>query len=210
MGVSVIKKLAAMVTLAALSSFGVSLAGVSAQAADDPYSAGVPTSCNLTVPAVVRVGTAPSIRIHVQPNSPSPKAKAPSPKGEVTVSISKGGTGIFSRTVAYNGSPVTIQGPVITQPGRYQVHGKFKTDDGDVFKSCSSVTAFDVSAGQNPDDPGGPGGPGPDGGTTDPDGGLLPDTGGPDLRWLLLALALVGSGAGLLYTARRRPDPYLV
>jgi hypothetical protein len=200
----VIKKLAAVLALA-LTSYIVAPALVApAQAADDPYTAGVPTSCNLNVPAVVRVGTAPSIRIHVQPNGP---AGGERPTGDVTVSISKAGTGIFSKTVAYNGSAVTIQGPVITQPGRYQVNGKFKTADGSVFKSCSSVTAFDVSAGQNPDDPGGPGGPGgpgPDGGTTDPDG-ILPDTGGPNLLWLLLALVLLGGGGGLVYAARRGP-----
>jgi LPXTG-motif cell wall-anchored protein len=89
---------------------------------------------------------------------------------------------------------------VLTQTGRYQVRAQFKTADGSVFKSCSGSAAFDIRSGQSPDDD-----PGttPNGGDT-PDG-ILPDTGGPHLLWLLLALTLVGSGGGLVYVARRRP-----
>jgi LPXTG-motif cell wall-anchored protein len=34
---------------------------------------------------------------------------------------------------------------------------------------------------------------------------VLPDTGGPNVVWLLLGLALVGGGGGLVIAARRRP-----
>jgi len=212
MGVSVIKKLAAVVTPAILALSGVTLAGASAQAADD-YTASVRTSCNLTVPAVVQVGHTPRIRIHVRPNAPAPAAgiraaqrAADRPTGAVTVSIQRGGTGIFSRTVDYNGAPVTIIGPVVNRPGHYVVNARFKTADGTVFRSCQDTTAFDVGD-DNSDGPGP--GPGPDGG--DDPGGLLPDTGGPDLRWLILGLSLMVAGLGLVVAARERPrSPYLV
>ncbi|HET9421613.1 MAG TPA: LPXTG cell wall anchor domain-containing protein [Nocardioides sp.] len=199
------KKLAAVLAFA-LTSFMVTPALIApAQAADDDYTAGVRTSCNLTVPAVVSVGRAPRIRIHVQPNAPAEAAgtraaaRADRPTGSVTVSIRKGGVGIFSKTVDYNGSPVTIQGPVLTQPGRYQVHGTFRTADGSVFKSCQSDTSFELATNND-----GPDVPGPNPGVQNP-GGLLPDTGGPNVVWLLLGLTLVGGGGGLVFAAKKRP-----
>jgi len=198
----VVKKFAAVLALAFMSYVVAPVLVAPAQAADDPYTAGVRTSCTVTVPAVVKRGTAPRIRVNVRPNSPTQGAR---PEGDVRVTISKAGSRIFTKTVAYKGSAVEVQGPTLNQFGRYQVKATFKTADGAVFKSCSGSAAFDIRAGQGPDDTD----PGPDGGTTDPDG-LLPDTGGPDVLWLLLALALVGSGAGLVYAAKRRPqaNPY--
>jgi hypothetical protein len=196
-----VKKPAAVLAFA-LTSFIVTPALVApADAAADPYTAGVSTSCHLAVPAVVSVGTAPRIRVHVRPNAPAEDAgNAVRPTGSVTVSISKGGTGIFSETVAYNGSPVTIQGSVLNETGRYRVHGTFRTADGSVFKSSRSDTSFAVRA--NSDGPGE--GPGPNPGVSNP-GGLLPDTGGPNVVWLLLGLTLVGGGGGLVLAANRRP-----
>jgi hypothetical protein len=194
-----VKKLAAVLALV-LMSFGVSpvlVVPAHADQHDDPYTAGVRTSCNVAVPAVVKRGTAPRIRVNVRPNGPSQGAR---PEGNVRVTISSRGTRIFTKTVGYRGSAVQVAGPTLSQTGRYQVRAHFRTADGSVFKSCSGSAAFDIRAGQSPsDDPG----TGPSGGET-PDG-LLPDTGGPHLLWLLLALALVGSGGGLLYAARRRP-----
>ena len=67
-----------------------------ASAADDPYTNGVRTSCNLSVPAVVRVGRAPRIRITVRPNAPAAGARAArardSPTGTVELRITKRGT----------------------------------------------------------------------------------------------------------------------
>ena len=112
-----IRKIAAAMTVAMLSFGGVALAGTPAQAADDPYTNGVRTSCHVSVPAVVQVDRAPRIRITVRPNGPAPAAgtraaRAERPRGTVDVSITRGGNEIFSRTVAYNGSPVTVVGPV--------------------------------------------------------------------------------------------------
>jgi hypothetical protein len=60
--------------------------------------------------------------------------------------------------------------------------------------SCSDH--FEVAARNTPD-------PDPDA-DADPGshGGVLPDTGGPDIRWLVLGLALVGAGAGTVHVAR--------
>ena len=198
-----LKKLAAVLALA-LTSFMVTPALMApAQAADDdPYTAGVRTSCHIAAPAVVSVGRAPRIRIDVRPNGPSAAAgtRADRPTGSVTVSIRKGGVGIFSRTVDYNGSPVTIQGPALNEPGPYQVHGTFRAADGSVFKSCQSDTSFQLAANNDgPDN-----GPGPNPGVSNP-GGVLPDTGGPNVVWLLLGLTLVGGGGGLVFAAKRRP-----
>jgi LPXTG-motif cell wall-anchored protein len=203
-----LKKLAAVLALV-MASFVVAPGLLApAQAADD-YTAGVRTSCHIDVPAIVRVNHSPRVTITVRPNAPAGAAstravrRAAQPTGTVELSIIKGGTSIFSRTVDYNGRPVTIQGPVIRQPGHYVVRARFRTADGTEFKSCHNNDAFDVRAGQGPNDDG----PGPNPGNQNPDG-LLPDTGGPDLFWLLLGLALVGSGGGLVLAAKRRtPSP---
>ena len=224
MGVSVMKKLAAMVALV-LTSFALAPGlGAPANAADD-YTSNVRTSCHLTVPAVVQIDDSPRIRVHVRPNAPAPAAgkaaaqraaRAEQPTGTVTVSVTRAGTRIFNRTVAYNGSPITVVGPVITRPGHYVVDARFVAADGGVFGNCQDTAAFDVREGGGPDGPDGPGGgtdgpgPGPDGGTDNP-GGLLPDTGGPDRGWLLLGLALVAGGLGLVMASReRRRSPYPV
>ncbi len=210
MGVSVIRKFAALLTLV-MAAFVVAPGLVAnASAADDPYTNGVRTSCHISVPAVVKVGRAPRIRITVRPNAPAAGARAAQraarPTGTVHLRITKGGSEIFSRTVDYNGSPVTVVGPVVTASGHYVVHARFRTADGSTFKSCHNNTAFDVRQGDDAPDSG----PSPDPGVNNPDG-LLPDTGGPNQMWLFLGLALVLSGAGLVVAARdRSQNPYLV
>jgi len=179
----------------ALTTFVVTPALIPPAQADDPYVAGVRTSCELAVPAVVNAGEAPRIRVNVQPNAPSQGTRADRPTGSVTVTISHDGPGIFTKTVGYHGSPVTIQGPALNETGRYQVRGTFRSADGSVFRSCRSNTSFPLGQGSD--------GPSPDGGN-DNSGGLLPDTGGPDVVWLLLGLTLVGGGGGLVVAAKRR------
>jgi hypothetical protein len=214
MGVSV-KKFAAAVALV-LTSFMVAPGlAAPANAADDDYTAGTRTSCHLSMPATIDVGVAPRIRVTVSPNGPVPAAstrgaaraaRAEQPHGTVTVNITRNGSSIFTRTAAYQGSPITILGPVINQVGRYVVHAKFRAEDGSVFRNCQDTTAFELSKGDGPDDTDGPDG---NGGNETPDG-LLPDTGGPDLRWLLLGMAMMVAGLGLVVASRERPTPYLV
>ncbi len=175
-----------------------------ANAADD-YTAAVQTSCNIDVPAVVRAKTAPRVKVTVRPNAPAAAAgkraaaqRADQPTGTVEINIIRTGTNIFSRTVPYKGRPVTVVGPVLTQTGRYVVRATFRTSDGTIFKSCHDNAAFDLQADTGPE------AIDPEPGNQNPDG-LLPDTGGPNLLWLVLGLALVGSGGGLVYGANRRP-----
>jgi len=212
------KKLAAALALV-LTSFMVALGlAAPANAADDDYTAGMRTSCHLSMPATIDVGDSPRIRVTVRSNGPVPAAstrgaaraaRAEQPHGTVTVNITRNGSSIFTRTAAYEGSPVTIVGPVINQVGRYVVNAKFRAEDGSVFRNCQDSTAFELRKGDGPDGPDGPGGPGPDGGTDNPDG-LLPDTGGPNVRWLLLGMAMMIAGLGLVVASRERPTPYLV
>lgn len=214
MGVSVIKKSAlAAAALLASSALAPGLASP-AQAADDDYVAVTRTSCHISVPAVVQVNRSPRITITVRPNGPVPAAgagraaarRADQPTGSVDVSITRAGASVFARTVAYNGRPVTIQGPVVTRPGHYVVHARFHAADGSAFRGCQATTSFDVDKRDTPHPP-----PPPNGGENPGGGGVLPDTGGPDEAWLLLGLALVLTGGGLVVASRtRRADPYPV
>ena len=204
-----LKKLAAVLALA-LTSFVVTPALVApAQAADDDYSARVRTSCHVAVPAVVSPGSAVRIRVDVRPNAPAADTPAARPTGSVTVSIGRGGVGIFSETVDYNGSPVTIEGPSLNEPGRYQVRETFRTADGSVYESCQAEASFQLASHNDGPNDGPDDGPVPNPGVQNPNGllppGVLPDTGGPNVVWLLLGLALVGGGGGLVIAARRRP-----
>ena len=197
-----LKKLAAVLALALTSFMVPPVLGAAAHVADDDYAAGVRTSCHVAVPAVVNAGSAPRIRVDVRPNAPAPAAgtHAARPTGSVTVSIRRSGVGVFSETVDYNGSPVTIQGPALSEPGRFQVRGSFRAGDGSVYKSCQGDASFQLAShNDGPDD-----GPVPNPGVQHP-GGLLPDTGGPNVVWLLLGLTLVGGGVGLVIAAKRRP-----
>jgi hypothetical protein len=216
MGASVTKRFAALLALV-LSSFALAPGLAAPSSAADDYTSKTRTSCHVSVPSVVRIGDAPHIRVHVQPNGPAaatgPRgaaraARAERPTGSVTVGITRAGTSVFTRTVAYDGSPVTIVGPEIDQPGHYVVRAQFRTADGSVYRSCQGTTSFDVGdGGDNPDGTDPPGG---NGGNETP-GGILPDTGGPDLRWLMLGVALVLGGLGLVVASRdRRSAPYLV
>lgn len=183
------------------------LALAPANAADDDYTAAVRTSCHLDMPAIVRVNHAPRITITVRPNGPvaaagnkaarAAAARAEQPTGTVDLSITRNGTGIFAKSVSYNGRPVTILGPVITEPGHYVVHAKFHAADGTVFRDCQATDAFDVGKRPGPPPPPPHGGP--------PPGGVLPDTGGPNVLWLIIALAAIGLGGGLVVASKRKP-----
>lgn len=171
----------------------VSLVGVPAQAAvaPDPYSGSIETQCSVDVPAVIEPGKRVVVKVSVDANSPTP------PQGKVTVTISKRASGqsVWDKTVNYNGGTKRVVGPVLDDERRYLATARFVPSD-DTFKRCRVSEAFAVdSAGDNnePDE-------------ENPDG-LLPDTGGPALLWLLLGLALVGGGSATVVYARRRTSP---
>ncbi len=168
----------------------VTLVGAPAQAAvaPDPYSGSIETQCSIDVPAVIEPGKRVTIKVSVDANSPTP------PTGRVTVTITErpGGDFVWDRTVNYNGGTKRIVGPVLDKDRRYAATARFVPSD-DTFERCRASAPFAVDAiddNQPPDD-------------NDPDG-LLPDTGGPALLWLLLGLALVGGGSATVAYARRR------
>lgn len=172
----------------------VTAATASAQA-PDPYSPAVDTRCSVSVPTSVRPGARVVARARVQANSPS------DPTGAVTLTVRNHGSVVWSRTVDYPGHPIRVDGPVLGTEGSYRVTAAFRAEDPRMFRRCADAAEFAVDAvggEQDPDrDPEqGPGG--------DSLGGILPDTGGPDLLWLLLGLALVGGGAGAVVYSRRR------
>ena len=166
----------------------VALVGAPAQAssAPDPYSPSVDTQCSIDVPATEEPGDRVVVRITVSANSPTP------PKGKVdlTISTSPGGDTVWTRTVNYNGGTKTVVGPVLPKDD-YKASARFRPNDN-TFNGCRDSELFAVDS----IDQGPPDDPGP--------GGLLPDTGGPALLWLLAGVGLVGGGAATVAYARRR------
>lgn len=101
---------------------------------------------------------------------------------------------VWSKTVHTDGKPVRITGPVVPE-GTHRITTRFVPDNPTECRQCQGQQVFDASLGG---DGGGDDGEGGD------NGGLLPDTGGPAMLWLLLGLVLVGSGAGIVVYSRRR------
>lgn len=169
------------------------LVGVSApaDAAPDPYSPSVQTSCRIDVPAVVEPGKKFTIAVSVRANSPT------EPEGQIRLGISAPGEGtVWDKTVPYDGGTEKVLGPALTAGDDYEVRGRFQPRD-DAFAQCRGAVSFDVRSQGDQRDPDGDG----DG---DEQGGLLPDTGGPALLWLLLGLGLVGGGTAAVVYSRRR------
>jgi hypothetical protein len=171
----------------------VSLVGVPAQAgatATDPYSPSIGTECSVSVPAVVAPGERVVVRVSVDANSPTP------PEGRVTVEISAKPSGdvLWDKTVGYNGGTKRLVGPVLDKDRSYVAGARFVPDDN-AFARCRANESFTVDSTDDNN------GAGP--GDTVP-GGLLPDTGGPALLWLLLGVGLVGGGTATVVYARRR------
>ena len=174
----------------------VSLVGAPAPAvaaAPDPYSGSIETDCNIDVPSVVEPGERVVIRISVSANSPTP------PKGKVDVSIKTrpGGDVVWDKTVNYNGGTKTVVGPVLERGENYTTSARFRPSDT-TFSRCNANAAFAVDAAADN---------GPDGDDDNGPGGLLPDTGGPAMLWLLLGVGLVGGGSATVVYARRRTTP---
>ncbi|WP_183094590.1 LPXTG cell wall anchor domain-containing protein, partial [Nocardioides stalactiti] len=159
-------------------------------AAPDPYSPSAETECSVEVPSVVEPGDRVVIRVSVASNTPTP------PTGEIDVEILAvpGGKSLFSKTVAYSGGVKRIVGPALPDDEKYEVTTRFRPSD-DSFLRCrvNALFAVDNATDNN----------GPDDNDNGPDG-LLPDTGGPAMLWLLLGVGLVGGGAGAVVYSRRR------
>ena len=170
----------------------VSLVGVPAQAgsaAPDPYSGSVETECSIDVPAIVEPGKRVVVRVSVDANSPTP------PTGTIRVAIATrpGGDEVWDKTVGYNGGTKRVVGPVLAENRDYIATARFFPADN-TFARCRASEAFTTDS---------DGDGGPDEGDDGP-GGLLPDTGGPAMLWLLLGVGLIGGGTGAVVYARRR------
>lgn len=167
---------------------------VSGAQAADPYTPRADVDCTISVPPVV-AGQHIEIKVGARTNADQPAT------GTVTIEVRKGGHGrlLWTRTVKYNGSPTTIQGPVLIA-GPYHVTTQFTPDNAASYRTCHGALNFKVGVGPI-NQHHGPHGPGNGLG---PQNGALPDTGGPDLLWLLLGVGLIGAGATSVVVGRRR------
>jgi LPXTG-motif cell wall-anchored protein len=190
---------AALVTAVALSSASVGAVGA-APAATDPYSAKITTRTIIRTPSPIETHTRITMTVKVTANSPTQptgelRIKLTSaPRGNGQARTAAAGPAGWTRTIAYNGGTKHIVGPAFPKTGDWLVTAVFTPDDNQ-FRSSRDGWTFEVVAAA--DDTG----PGDD---TDDNDGLLPDTGGPALLWLLLGLGLLGAGAAAVVFTRRR------
>lgn len=188
------RRLLVAVFASALALAPVGLVSGSAHA-DDSYTPTVPTSCNIDAPSV-RVGQRVVLDIEVSSNGNVPEV------GTVKLAISTAGAQraaqraakgvVWTKTVRYEGSPITVRGPKLPR-GLYRVTMAFTPDDGQ-FVPCRNSVGFRVGAGGDVDE-------------EEEGGGGLPNTGGPHLSLLLAGLALLVGGGGLVAESRRRVAP---
>lgn len=189
---------AGLVAAAAVSTVSVGAASA-VSSAPDPYSVKVTTHTTVTTPDPIHTDVRVDIQVKVTANSPT------QPTGTVALSLSAAphgggqarsvaaGPGGWHRTIDYNGGTVHVTGPSFPKVGDWLVTARFTPGD-DQFRGSHDGANFSVIAGQ-----------GHDNGHNDHDnGGLLPDTGGPALLWLLLGGCLLGGGATAVVMARRR------
>lgn len=195
----------ALATASALTSASVA-AGSAAGAAADPYSPTINTVLEVRTPDPIRTDVTLDISVQVTANSPDQPTGTirldlkPAPGGAGQSRAAAAAPGDWSRTVDYNGGKQTVRGPQFPKAGEWVLSGVFTPDDPSQFRSDGDTWRFTVIAGNG------------NNGNNDGDddgfaGGLLPDTGGPALLWLLLGLGLLGGGATAVVVARQRREP---
>ncbi|GAB4012731.1 LPXTG cell wall anchor domain-containing protein [Nocardioides ultimimeridianus] len=156
------------------------------------YGNKIPTQVHITV-VTAKKGAPLKVRFRVT------AADGTTPAGQLAYTITRASTTartakVASRatsgTVAINGS-VAVDGQV-AQVGTYVVSGSFTPTNSAKYLPSSNATRAGVKAvgGQHHNNGGG--------------GSGLPNTGGPDLGWLIAGLVLAGAGAGTVAYARRR------
>ncbi len=187
------KLLAALATV-----ITVCLIAPAAPASADDYSVGIPTRTVVDAPPSVPPQATIDAVITVTAN-----ADGASPTGSLSITVTpraaergedgEGDRSARPRTVAYDGSPVTVTLPG-RSPGEYTITAAFTPSAPEIYGPSQGADSYVVAAGKAPSDP--------DDGATPPGG--LPDTGGPHTLWLLLGLVLLGVGGATVRQARRR------
>lgn len=189
-----LKNLTALAALVGALVVAAVLAPVSlAVAAEDDYGPRSPTSTLIDAEAELGEPVEASLRVTGNDGG--------TPSGTLDVTITTGGSGgqaapgTFRTSREYDGGTVTVEGPVARADTTYVVTAEFSPDNPDRYLPSANtvrVSVDDAADGGDPaDDTGGAGG--------------LPNTGGPHLWWLLVGIALVGSGTGaVVYTRRHR------
>lgn len=178
------------VALAALAAAFVVAPATSAVA--DPYSPKIPTETSIEVTST-GPGDPISIVVSASANYPTP------PEGDIAVAISAsssaagGGQSVvaaplFTTTVHFVDQPITIEGPGLPK-GSYIGTASLTPDDSGLFLPSDDTDAFRIGVA---------------GETGGEEEGGLPNTGGPNVMWLVLGTGLVAAGAGGVGYGRRR------
>lgn len=159
----------------------------------EPYPPQLPTQTHIEI-VVAEPGKPVLLDVSASANYPTP------PEGDIKVQISaasgaaRGARAVaaaplFTTTVHFVDDEVRVTGPTLPR-GRYRATAALTPDDADLFLPSDTAVAFRVGAGGGPGD--------------SDDDGALPDTGGPNMMWLLLGTGLLAAGAGGVGYARRR------
>ncbi|GAB2759470.1 hypothetical protein GCM10027020_09850 [Nocardioides salsibiostraticola] len=167
----------------------------------DPYPAQVRTTCSIEAPNEVVRGNGIEALIDIVSDGDFEVT------GKVILAFKTlDGRLITKKTTDYNGQKVKVS------TGNFQSMGNYKrtltfNPSGKAVRSCSTTTDFRVAGALLTATPPGDGNAAPNGGLDQ--NGILPDTGGPALLWLLLGLALLATGGGVIaYSRRNQGSPY--
>lgn len=184
-----LRKIAALAALSA----AVVVAPVGSATADDGYNEVMIPTETLIVVVDAEVGEPVELAVSASANHPTP------PEGDIEVKLfAASGTArgaravaaapLFTTTVHFVDDAVPVTGPSLPR-GRYIATAALTPDDAALFLPSDDSTTFRLGVG------------GTDEGDDD---GSLPNTGGPNMMWLLLGTALVGAGVGGVGYGRRR------
>jgi LPXTG-motif cell wall-anchored protein len=180
------------VAMAALLTLSGAVLSATASASADPYGPIPKPHCFIRV-LHAEAGERVIIQVGARLNSTD------QPSGTIAVRLHtnpRSSDEVWTTKVHTDGKPVRITGPVVPE-GTHRITTRFAPDEPSEVRPCQGSQYFDVDEDGDDD--------GDDGDDGDGDnGGLLPDTGGPAMLWLLAGLVLVASGAGIVVYSRRR------
>jgi len=172
-----------------------SLIAIPGTANADPYAPQVPTRTTITV-KVGQAGEPVVLGLRVSANADEkPTGTLEVTLGAVGPAAGDAAPADWSTTVRHDGGTTLVEGPELVDGKTYVVTAAY-TPDSATFLASDATERFTVGGDGGGDDG--------DDGDNDNDGGLLPDTGGPTVLWLVLGLVLVAGGAGVVVYARRK------